>query len=191
MKKIAVVAACLVALSVHAQKKQPWPAEPTAVFGIPIGERFENDRIEECGGVKAETEKNPVAACALIRPGFGGITISGFPIPSFEEGFIGREDGIVTAIMLHGQQAHYGGIKGVLVERYGKPHKTTTEKVQNKMGAVFTSEVLYWEGKKVALTLYERSGKVDRTSALFTSLEQSAKRSGDHEKTLKESASKL
>lgn len=191
MKMIAMVAACLVALSAHAQKKQSWPAEPSAVFGIPIGEKFENDRISECGGVKAEADKNPVAVCAMARPGYGGILIAGFPVAVFEDGYIGREDGVVNSMILNGKQANYRDIRTLLVERYGKPTFATVEKLQNKMGATFSSEVLTWEGKNVNLMLRERSDTVDKTVAFFTHIGQASKRQAEREKALKDSASKM
>ncbi|MDZ7862850.1 hypothetical protein [Acidovorax sp.] len=192
MKKIAIAAACLVVFSALGQKKPAgWPNEPTAVFGVPIGEKLENDRIGQCGGVKADAEKNPVAVCAMERPGYGGIIIAGFPVPVFDGGYIDRDDGVVTSIILHGKHSNYRDIKALLMERYGKPTRTWTEKLQNKMGATFSSEALDWEGKSVTLKLRERSDTVDQTSVFFTSQSHLNKKATEREKSLKESATKM
>lgn len=191
MKKFAVAAACLIALSANAQKKPLWPKEPTALFGVPMGAKLENERISECGGVKADPEKNPVAVCAMSRPSYGGVMIAGFPVDVFSDGFINREDEVVTSIMLNGKHTSYASIRALLVERYGKPQKTTVEKLQNKMGAVFSSEVLYWFGSKVSLTLHERNGTIDKTTAMFVYVENADKKAIEREKALKESASKM
>lgn len=190
-KYIAAALVSLCAATSFAQKAQVWKLEPEAVFGIPIGGALENDRISECGGVKADAEKHPIAVCAMQRPGYGGILIAGFPVPVFDNGFINREDGVVTTLVLNGKHKDYKDIKTLLVERYGKPTLSKVERLQNKMGATFTSEVLYWNGKKVGLTLHERSGTVDETSAFFTSLAHAKKTVRDREIDLKDAASKM
>ncbi len=192
MKRYIVAAAiCLCAVNCFAQKAQAWKLEPEAVFGIPIGETLENDRISECGGVKVDAEKHPIAVCAMQRPGYGGISIAGFPVPGFDGGFIQREDGVVTSILLSGKQSSYRDIKALLIERYGRPTTARTERLQNKMGATFTSEVLFWSGRKVSLTLQERSGSIDETTAFFASIPHATKRALDKENDIKGSASKM
>lgn len=170
---------------------QTWKQEPSAVFGIPIGGQLENDRISECGGVKAEEGNQPIAVCAMQRPGYGGILIAGFPVPVFESGFIDREDGTVTTVVLNGKHANYKDIKTLLVERYGKPTTSRIERLQNKMGATFTSEVSFWNGKNVSLTLQERSGTVDETTAFFASVPHARKKAQDRQNDLKGAASKM
>lgn len=191
MKRVLIVAALFVAISAQAQKKQSWPKEPDAVFGVAIGQVLENDRISECGGAKVEAEKNPISVCAMSRPGYGGFSIAGFPVPGFDGGFIQREDGVVTSILLNGKQSAYRDIKALLIERYGKPNTAKTERLQNKMGATFTSEVLFWSGQSVSLTLQERSGTVDETTAFFTSVSHARKKAQDRENDIKGSASKM
>lgn len=192
MKKyIAAALISLCAVSSFAQKTQAWKLEPEAVFGIPIGGTLENDRISECGGVKADEGKQPIAVCAMQRPSYGGVLIAGFPVPVFDNGFIDRDDGIVTTVVLNGKHKDYQDIKTLLIERYGKPSLTKVDRLQNKMGATFTSETLFWNGKRVSLTLQERSGTVDETTAFFSSVAHARKKAQDRQNDLKGSASKM
>lgn len=192
MKKyIATALVSLCAAPCFAQKAQVWKLEPDAVFGVAIGQVLENDRISECGGVKVEAQKHPIAVCAMSRPGYGGISIAGFPVPGFDGGFIQREDGVVTSVLLNGKHSAYPEIKALLIERYGKPTTAKVERLQNKMGATFSSEVLSWNGKSVMLTLQERSGTIDESTAFFSSVEHLKKKAQDRDKDIKGSASKM
>lgn len=187
-------AAALIALcssTSFAQKAPTWTKEPTAVFGITLGAPLGNEAISECGGVKAETVSPSIAVCAMNRPGYGDISIAGFPVAEFDGGLLRREDGIVTGLYIHGKHSSYHQIKTLLLERYGKPTAVTTETVQNGMGASFKSELAMWNGKNVTLILKERSGEIDRTGVHFSHNLTAVKKMLEREKALKESASKM
>lgn len=191
MKKVVIAVVMLAALAAHAQKTSPWAKEPSAVFGIALGEVLDNSSISECGGVKVEGSGTPVSVCAMNRPGFGGILIAGFPVPAFESGFVQREDGVVTAIALHGKHDDYQSIKTLLIERYGRPTLVRTDTLQNGLGAIFKSERSSWIGKQVTLTLKERGDEIDKTSAYFSHNATAMKNLLNREKSLKDSASKM
>lgn len=191
MKKLVLAVAMIASMAAYAQKISVWPKEPNAVFGIALGETLDNAAISECGGVKVETQSMPISVCSMSRPGYGDLSIAGFPVPVFERGFVRREDGVVTSISLSGKHDDYQSIKTLLVERYGRPTTVRTETLQNGMGASFKSEVLTWSGKSVTLLLKERSGSIDQTSAFFSHNATAVKSMLDREKALKESASKM
>lgn len=192
MRNCLIVLAVLLAPSLGlAQKAKPWAQEPAAVFGIPLGQTFGNERIAECGGVKVEDGSNPVSACSMYRPSYGNLTIAGFPVDVFDGGLVMREDDVVTSIYLHGKQSNYRAIKTLMLERYGRPTSTSVETLQNGMGAKFNSELLIWSGKAVTLVLKERNESVDTTAAHFSHNAHAVKKMIDREKALKDSASKM
>ena len=191
MKKLLFAVLVCASLSAYAQKATPWQKEPTAVFGIALGEVLDNAAIGECGGAKPQSTEESIAACTMHRPRDGDLVIAGLPVSVFDGGFVRREDGVVTSISLRGKQGDYQSIKTLLLERYGRPTVVRTEALQNAMGATFKSEVLTWYGKKVSLILEERSDSIDTTRAFFSHNATATKRLLEREKSLKESASKM
>lgn len=177
----------------NAQKPATWIKEPSAVFGIVLGEVLDNAAIGECGGAKPilEGPAGPLTVCSMARPSFGNLEIAGFPVPVFERGFVARDDGVVTSILLQGGHDDYPSIKALLQERYGRPSAVRVETLQNAMGAAFKSESSVWVGKNVTMVLNERSGSANKSAVRFSHNASEAKKTMEQEKKLKESASKM
>ena len=73
----------------------------------------------------------------------------------------------VKSVMVNAKHENYRDVKAVLIERYGRPTSTKKETLQNGYGAKFSSEVLHWQGRRVSLTLHERTSTVDKTAFIF------------------------
>jgi len=59
------------------------------------------------------------------------------------------------------QALNWQKLSGLLEGKYGKPTQTTTETVQNQLGANFTMEVAAWETPHGRMTLRSRSQRLD------------------------------
>lgn len=174
MKNFLVAAALAVGLgatshSALAQgKATAWPKEPTAVFGIPLGGEMKDEDLRDCGGIYDPSQDYPVAVCALKKGMFGGdVLIAHIPIDSMEDGVVQRKDFVVKSVMVNAKHENYRDVKAVLIERYGRPTSTKKETLQNGYGAKFSSEVLHWQGRRVSLTLHERTSTADKTAFIF------------------------
>jgi hypothetical protein len=58
-------------------------------------------------------------------------------------------------------------VRVALEAKFGQPTRTSTEPVQNGMGAVFNSTVVSWRREDATLNLYSRSGRVDRMAVVY------------------------
>ena len=79
----------------------------------------------------------------------------------------------------------------MLIERYGRPTRTSVSTLQNMAGATFRSQTLEWVGSRVSLMLVERAGKVDQTAAIFTFVPAAQKNEAREAAEVKSSAGKL
>ena len=60
-------------------------------------------------------------------------------------GFFSFYSDKLHSIDLYGNTNGFSDIASALVEKYGRPTRTMKEKLQNKMGARFTNEILIWK----------------------------------------------
>lgn len=149
-------------------KAAAWPKEPTSVFGIPLGGEMKDEDLRDCGGIHDPSQEYPVAVCALKKGMFGGdVLIAHIPIDSMDDGVVQRKDFVVKSVMVNAKHENYRDVKAVLIERYGRPTSTKKETLQNGYGAKFSSEVLHWQGRRVSLTLHERTSAADKTAFIF------------------------
>lgn len=174
MKRVLIAASVAAALitaghAAFAQgKSAAWPKEPTSVFGIPLGGEMKDEDLRDCGGIHDPSQENPVAVCALKKGMFGGdVLIAHIPIDSMDDGVVQRKDFVVKSVMVNAKHENYRDVKAVLIERYGRPTSTKKETLQNGYGAKFSSEVLHWQGKRVSLTLHERTSSAEKTAFIF------------------------
>lgn len=174
MKRVLIAASVAAALvtaghAAFAQgKATAWPKEPTSVFGIPLGGEMKDEDLRDCGGIHDPSQEYPVAVCALKKGMFGGdVLIAHIPIDSMDDGVVQRKDFVVKSVMVNAKHENYRDVKAVLIERYGRPTSTKKETLQNGYGAKFSSEVLHWQGRRVSLTLHERTSAADKTAFIF------------------------
>lgn len=152
-----------------------WPQEPASVFGIPIGGVLQDDAVRDCGQLPDPSQQDSVLACALRKRGPGlGMLLSKFPIPSLGDGFLERRDFVVKSLLLTALHTNYQDVRAVLIARYGPPTSSGMEVLQDEAGSKFSSEVLRWQGQRVALTLREHKGEALLCTAIFTALSQEA-----------------
>lgn len=141
-----------------------WAKEPTTFFGLPLGQPIELKSIPVCDLTWNPAETS-VKVCARTFAD-GLVVLSGFPLPQITKGYASLWDGKVSLMNVKMEQADYGALRDMLIERYGKPTKTEARTVQNRMGVKFSDERVTWEGQHVRLRLIERDDRVD-TSAII------------------------
>jgi hypothetical protein len=166
-------------------RNDQWMSEPSSVFGIRLGETLIGDAVPPCGGIK------DITVCAMYRPSSSGISIAGFPISEFQSGNVFLRDDIATSISIEARHADYGSVKRLLIERYGAPKISTSQIIQNGLGASFSSERHVWLGKKITLVLDERGGKVDQTRVFFSHIKSAARHQEEVETKGKANAAKM
>jgi len=198
MQKTLVTAALFAAfataqISATAQVKGAgWAKEPTSVFGIPLGGEMKNEDLRDCGGIHDPSQEYPVAVCALKKGMFGGdVLIAHIPIDSMEDGVVQRKDFVVKSVMVNAMHENYRDVKAVLIERYGKPSSVSNEFLQNGYGAKFSSEVLRWRGRRLSLTMYERSTVPDKSTFIFTGISANGESTASEGARRKADAAKL
>jgi len=171
---------------------QAWPKEPTAVFGIPIGQEIGAGTFPTCPKRSYATGyESPTSPC--LEPGNRSMMfLQGINIPGVaSSATIYLDDGMVRSVDLETRHESYGQLKAMLVERYGSPTKVDREEVKNNAGAAFPNEISRWVGATNSITLTERHGRVDRSRAVFENNAASARALERFKAKLTEGASKF
>lgn len=70
----------------------------------------------------------------------------------------------ITALIPH---SGYLDVKNGMIAKYGMPNITSDDEYQNRMGARFTGESLFWTNDVSSIRLKEYDGKLDISSLLF------------------------
>ncbi len=126
----------------------------------------------ELGAPKERIERCPAGNAALTS----AVTCLeessmtwGLPITFHLAGWTSLVDGRVAAVyMTVRRDSDFQRLKSIMVERYGPPHRVSTEEVTTRSGAVVPSEESAWNGSKVNITLSERAGRVDQSRVSFS-----------------------
>lgn len=174
-----------------------WDKEPSTVFGIKLGEKIPEGSIPTCNlPSSANDYKLPDALC-LERSSplldskryqeLWGVPLS--PVASLAT--VVLQENMVESIIIEMRHEVFNQMHVILVERYGLPTKTDNETVTTKTGAKFSSKTLIWSGVANSVFLYERSGKIDKSLAIFSNnalTDATDKKNAD---SLKGAASKL
>lgn len=83
-----------------------------------------------------------------------------------------NEAGIVQRMDLSLSPAAFGAVAPELIAKFGAPNKTTSEVLQNRMGAKFDQVIHIWQGdRELQLTYDKYSGSVSRSRIYFSTKE--------------------
>lgn len=134
-----------------APETKQWPQEPDGFKRIKFGstevEAKAIARIERCYSIERSQR-----SCPLEIP-LGGSTMG---ISLMFSG-----DKFVTAMGGFRSNA-FEDVRAAFFETYGKPHHTTQETVQNRLGGTFQNETHSWYGKSVIVLLSRFGDTLDR-----------------------------
>jgi len=92
-------------------------------------------------------------------------TLAGVPTKLYVFHFM---DGVLYEIVVAVDRGNFSDLQGALVGKFGQPAKKRAVPIQNRMGAVFSSEELTWKNARADMILSERTGSID-TSVLVVS----------------------
>ncbi|MEI6213372.1 MAG: hypothetical protein WCP10_04635 [Desulfuromonadales bacterium] len=70
-------------------------------------------------------------------------------------------NGNVEGIDLGLRHDDYNKIRGLFIEKYGRPTHSDKSEYKNRMGATFIGEKLFWQWKNLSMTMIEYSGSYD------------------------------
>lgn len=83
-----------------------------------------------------------------------------------------ENEGLLDHIFMNFAPGDYEDLKEALIEKFGKPKDIIERRVQNKMGAIFKNESVFWNFKRgdtVAISRYGSS--IDKGFIVFASKE--------------------
>lgn len=124
-----------------------WPKEPRDFQGISFGGSFQEveTTLHEIGvdcpdSYYTESHGEPTWCHGALD--FAGARVSS----NFR-----FEKGKLVAVLLKYKSEAWADVKAILAARYGPPTRSSTDLLQNRMGASFKNEILLWHGKNVSL----------------------------------------
>jgi hypothetical protein len=62
---------------------------------------------------------------------------------------------------------YYPTVVPIFRERYGQPTRMVTETWTSRAGTSVPNEIIFWEGKRVSITIRQRSDRVDMSSIVY------------------------
>lgn len=165
--KAAITAAALAALACSTFA-QDWPQEPDRAMGVMLGAEVAA-AAPVCSGDVSRTiciaGPGPVPSIDAKYRQVNGAPDLGVPIWGTS---VLLHDGRVRAFVFTAHERNWPALRSLLVERYGKPHRTELRRLSTTGGGVFDSEVLLWRGKRTEIEAHQRAGMVTEAGVSIT-----------------------
>lgn len=166
VRKAILLAVICTATAAHGAKKsteaEVWAQEPTSFIGIKLNEKLIY-QLKQC---PEDYDFDAPEEMCYERP--------------YIEGYYSLRDtpplgiGYGAAVMTHESQIreirlttkadNYDAVKSMLLQKYGKPLKQSSETVKTKVGAAFQNEKTYWDGQRITIILEKYYDTIDKSS---------------------------
>ncbi len=168
-----------------------WDREPSAVFGIQLGETIPIGSIPSC----QEARNAPTPEQLCIKKSWSNdklIFLHGLPIKKVTyTGTANLLDGKVQSIHVGFMHTKYDLMKAIMIERYGPPSGQEASSVTSQGGATVGNETLRWDGARNSIVLFERWERIDESLAVFSNNALRSRGEQMIEEQIKGSASKM
>lgn len=154
------------ATAAHGAKKsaepEVWIQEPTSFIGIKLDEKiiYQLKQCPEDYNFDAQKEM------CYERPYVEGY-YSLRDTPPLGIGYgaaVMTHEAQIREIRLTTKEDNYDTVKSMLLQKYGKPLKQSSETVKTKGGAAFQNEKTYWDGQKITIILEKYYDTIDKSS---------------------------
>jgi len=162
VRKALLLAVICTATAAHGAKRsaepEVWVQEPTSFLGIKLDEKLIY-QLKQC----PEDYSEPDGMC-YERP-FQGY----YPLRSTPPLGIGYGAAVMThesqirEIRLTTKVDNYDTVKAMLLQKYGRPIKQSSDTVKTKVGATFQNEKAYWDGQRVTIVLEKYYDTIDKS----------------------------
>jgi hypothetical protein len=105
--------------------------------------------------------------------------------------FVRFYDDRLEDITLIFKASSYDTMASAFTERYGPPTTTKKETIQNRMGASFQNELLFWRGPNISILLQKYGSKLDDGNATFVTKRGEAIKAEQNKQEQKKAAGDL
>ena len=143
--------AALITLPIIGQPTQKaWPEEPDGFKGVKFGSSVAEARsVLEFSQCFRADEQKPTTCPLTVDTGEFEMNV-----------FLLFVDDKLVTVVGGFPSKNYSGARGIFVEKYGAPHESLKDVVQNGMGAKFDREQLTWVGKNSRVSLSQYGEKI-------------------------------
>ena len=190
IRKALLLAVICTATAAHGAKRsaepEVWVQEPTSFLGIKLDEKLIY-QMKQC----PEDYSDPDGMC-YERPFQGYYPLRSTPPLGIGYGAaVMTHDSQIREIRLTTKEGNYDNVKSMLLQKYGRPLKQSSETVKTKVGAAFKNEKIYWDGKKVTIVLERYYDTIDKSRVSVISKDVAHKAIKAENDKMTDSASKL
>jgi hypothetical protein len=192
--RIAMSAAtALLAAQLAMAADPPWKQEPATVMSIELGGPWEPLDSHHCPNQRGDGREVcwGIATYAGLPAGQVIHSMHNLPDLGFPyEASILTADERIASLSLSLDRRDFDRVVRILVERYGKPHKTADGTFANGTGAMLPARLVSWTGRRVRIVAQERV-RLDRSSITFESIEIAGSEDAKSNASEKAAASRL
>lgn len=190
IRKALLLAVICTATAAHGAKRsaepEVWVQEPTSFLGIKLDEKLIY-QMKQC----PEDYSDPDGMC-YERPFQGYYPLRSTPPLGIGYGAaVMTHDSQIREIRLTTKEGNYDNVKSMLLQKYGRPLKQSSETVKTKVGAAFKNEKIYWDGKKVTIVLERYYYTIDKSRVSVINKDVAHKAIKAENDKMTDSASKL
>ncbi|MCE0968506.1 hypothetical protein [Pseudomonas sp. NMI4491_12] len=190
IRKALLLAVICTATAAHGAKRsaepEVWVQEPTSFLGIKLDEKLIY-QMKQC----PEDYSDPDGMC-YERPFQGYYPLRSTPPLGIGYGAaVMTHDSQIREIRLTTKEGNYDNVKSMLLQKYGRPLKQSSETVKTKVGAAFKNEKIYWDGKKVTIVLERYYDTIDKSRVSVINKDVAHKAIKAENDKMTDSASKL
>ena len=163
--KIALSSMALTGLGCNQANGQGWAKEPTAVFGVVLGQLVKEITVPSCPAPGAPPRGMCVSSWGPATVDFR-YAPELHPQTSYSVYATILEERVADVTLLFHHDS-YERILEVIEYRFGPPTRRSSRALQTRGGATLTSEALNWDGENVDLTVIEHLSRIDESAAIF------------------------
>lgn len=152
------LAGAVLVFSAFSALAQPWPQEPTTVFGVELGAHLADLNLPRCN--EPSHPKWGESVCIFSSTYARGAMVHELrslpDLPFQYEAFLFEHGEVVSSITLKVAAEDWPALKATLIERYGPPMSITAGHAANLGGAVLPSDQLDWIGERTRVSATQR-----------------------------------
>ncbi|WP_264311988.1 hypothetical protein [Pseudomonas putida] len=193
VRKALLLAVVFTATAAHGAKKnteaEVWAQEPTSFIGIQLDENLIY-QLKQC---PEDYDFNAPEEMCYERPYVTNYYSLRYT-PALGIGYgaaVMTHESQIREIRLTTKEENYDTVKSMLLQKYGKPLKQSSETVKTKVGAAFRNEKIYWDGKKVTIVLERYYDTIDKSRVSVINKDVAHKAIKAENDKMTDSASKL
>ncbi|QCI13292.1 hypothetical protein E6B08_18815 [Pseudomonas putida] len=150
------------------ENRSTWSQEPTAFLGVDLQGDFVQ-QVPEC----AADGSKPEGLCRVATANPDSFEVRGLPYLPISPGYTlvaNLKDGQLNQLVFSGNANSLYLVTDMLTQRFGEPGDQHMQWIKMKSGASYQTEVMAWQGEKVAVNFQRMETDLGKYAVTLTNV---------------------